>query len=210
MANKRTDNITMRNAVSRNAYTKNNNAAVVNNDIYISKNNSAEKTSESSLKEVLNNLYDLSLAKNLSKTQQAYKAWFSVNGTFEKNHTCGLFLKKDERSNVDPTLIVYIDKHTILQDFTTNKEIYLVRLAHAGFMLSDIQFKLSKIPKKINKSEVKSKNIQKFVTDFEPTEEQLHHADQLTKNLPTQLKEKVYKAIISSLKREMTNDTSTS
>lgn len=178
--------------------------------VHTSKNNNGSKNSESSLKDVLTDLYTSSLAKNLSKTQQAYKVWFSVNGRFEKNHTCGLFLKEDEHRHSDPILIVYIDKHTILQDFTTNKEIYLVRLAHAGFMLSDIQFKLSKMPKKINKDEVKKENIQKNVIAPKPTEEQCQRAYLLTKNLPTKLKEKVYKAIISSLNREMTNDTSSS
>lgn len=98
--------------------------------------------------EALQSFIQNSFDKKLTLQQKANRAWFSANGKFEQKHTCGVFLKQLDDLRKAPVLYVYLDNNAIMQDFTTNKDIYLIRLHHAGFELSDIQFKLSKTKKK--------------------------------------------------------------
>lgn len=97
--------------------------------------------------EALQSFMQNSFDKKLSLQQKANRAWYSANGAFEHRHTCGVFLKQDDNQQKPPVLYVYLDNNAIMQDFTTNKDIYLIRLHHAGFELSDIQFRLSKTQK---------------------------------------------------------------
>lgn len=82
------------------------------------------------------------LSEGLSLTQRAGAAWWRANGDLEHRHTQGIYVK--EYKTKAPVLYVYIDTSSLLQDFTTNKELYLARLANRGFAVSDIRFQLSR------------------------------------------------------------------
>ena len=43
-----------------------------------------------------------------------------------------------------PDLVVYLDGHALMVDLTTNAELYVDRLAHAGLEVGHVRFKLSK------------------------------------------------------------------
>ncbi|MDY4522642.1 MAG: hypothetical protein SPD80_03495 [Atopobium sp.] len=156
--------------------------------------------------ELMVGLLTTDLSVGLSDTQKAYRAWFGANGKFEQTHTCGIFLKDMAAQNRLPILYVYIDNPGILQDFTTNKEIYLVRLAHFGFEVSDIQFKLSRYPKRHKADDSEKKQLSPEGPLQEVTQEQKNKANELTKHLSEPLKTKVYDAIISSMRRQMSKD----
>ncbi|WP_051353706.1 hypothetical protein [Atopobium fossor] len=161
--------------------------------------------------EIVTGLFNSELSSGLSDNQKAYRAWFSANGKFEQAHTCGVFLKDMSTQKCAPVLYVYLDKSGILQDFTTNKEIYLIRLTHIGFEVSDIQFRLSKYPKHSLKTD--GVDIKTSVSDkpsLQPaTIQQKNQAEQMTKNLSEPLKTKVYNAIISSMRRQTSKDSFT-
>ena len=83
------------------------------------------------------------LAGRLNVTQLAARAWFSVAGNLERTHTMGLFVNEKPDAAL-PELIVYVDSNAIAQDLMVNREIYVARLEHVGFEVSDVQFRLSR------------------------------------------------------------------
>ncbi|MGN0084974.1 MAG: hypothetical protein ACI38S_05235, partial [Atopobiaceae bacterium] len=83
-----------------------------------------------------------SMKRGMSMQARASAAWWQANGDLEHRHTQGIYVK--EFKTKAPVLYVYIDTSALLQDFTTNKELYLARLANRGFAASDIKFQLSR------------------------------------------------------------------
>lgn len=83
-----------------------------------------------------------SMKRSMSMQARASAAWWQANGDLEHRHTQGIYVK--EFKTKAPVLYVYIDTSALLQDFTTNKELYLARLANRGFAASDIKFQLSR------------------------------------------------------------------
>ena len=85
---------------------------------------------------------EVSMKRVMSMQARASAAWWQANGDLEHRHTQGIYVK--EFKTKAPVLYVYIDTSALLQDFTTNKELYLARLANRGFAASDIKFQLSR------------------------------------------------------------------
>ncbi|MGI6754477.1 MAG: hypothetical protein ACOX4F_00380 [Atopobiaceae bacterium] len=81
---------------------------------------------------------------HLSDAQKAARAWYACNGKIEHEHTTGVYLRPAKKQGAAPILGVYVDSHGRLTDFSTNKEIYLARLANFGYAVSGIEFRLSK------------------------------------------------------------------
>ena len=128
--------------------------------------------------------------------------WYKVNGNFERKHTTGLYLKDPIGKEQYPTLIVYIDKNVVLQDFRTNKNIYLIRLKSQNLVLRDIEFKLSKSKNKAFKQKVenKEKKIKKPLPEL--SSQEIKQIEELTKDLDEQIKPTVVKSMISMFKRQ--------
>lgn len=81
---------------------------------------------------------------SLTIQQKAREAWLGANGDLERRHTCGVFLREDATKDGLPLLVVYIDSSSMIQDFSTDKDLYINRLRHAGFVVGDLRFKLSR------------------------------------------------------------------
>lgn len=96
----------------------------------------------SNLKSMMDGYMQGPVSQGLDITKRAGRAWWQANGDLERRHTQGLYVK--ELKTKAPVLHVYIDTSSLLQDFTTNKELYLARLANRGFEVSDIKFHLSR------------------------------------------------------------------
>lgn len=88
-------------------------------------------------------LFDASAIQRMNSIKKAGMYWNVVNGDFERNHTCGLYVIPPKKYHVGPTLVVYLDNSSILQDFVTNKSLYMERMAYQGFPVQDIRFKIS-------------------------------------------------------------------
>ena len=96
----------------------------------------------SNLRSLMDGYMQGPVSEGLDITKRAGRAWWQANGDLERRHTMGIYVK--ELKTKAPVLHVYIDTSSLLQDFTTNKELYLARLANRGFEVSDIKFHLSR------------------------------------------------------------------
>ena len=143
----------------------------------------------------------------LSTNKKTYMLWFAVNGDIEAKHTTGLYLADPTGYDKYPTLIVYVDKPTFVQEFRTMKHIYMTRLEVKGLILKDIQFVLSKedyAPRK--RAEKESKKIEeKPLPELNDEEKEL--IEWQTKDLPDNIRETVSKAMSLSMRRQKLTDT---
>ena len=155
-----------------------------------------------SYEELARELIEGPIAEGLTATQRARKAWFDSTGSIERSHTKGIFLKEFEGGKREPVLFVYIDSSVHVQEFTTKKDIYLARLASRGFMVSGLEFRLSK---KTGKKE-EEKDPEKKVLLAELSAEELQYAENLAKDLQEPLRSSFLKAMVMSMRREKTKD----
>lgn len=159
----------------------------------------------SSLKDIMSsseNVFSHDGAQQLTSSKRVYMLWYKVNGNFERKHTCGLFLKEPSGKEQYPTLIVYIDKNVVMQDFRTNKGIYLIRLKAQGLILRDIQFVLTKNPRPKYKKEEETKKKEEKMPLPDLSEQEMAYIKDLTKDLDEDMKKTVVKPIISVFKRQ--------
>ncbi len=143
----------------------------------------------------------------LSLNKKIYMLWFAVNGDIEAKHTTGLYLAEPTGYDKYPTLIVYVDKPTFVQEFRTMKHIYLTRLEVKGLILKDIQFVLSKdeyLIRKRDRKEVKQVE-NKPLPELSDEEKEL--IEWQTKDLPDKIRETVSKAMSLSMRRQKLTDT---
>lgn len=164
-----------------------------------------EFSSLTSVSEALKGAIDPAVAaKALGPGRLAQRAWFSVNGDVERAHTCGTYLAKPRRAGEPPVFVVYTDTRTRAVDFSANKEVYLARMAAAGFAFSDMRFLQTKNPpkKKTAEGHVSASSAPAPVPlpPLSPSEEQ--EVAQAVSSLPAGLREKVQKAMSASLRRE--------
>ena len=84
--------------------------------------------------------------EKVASTWQVSRAWYAVNGDVERAATAGVYVAAPRRGQKDPTLVVYVDSRARATDFNANREIYLARMAHAGWRFSEVIFKLNRRP----------------------------------------------------------------
>lgn len=158
-------------------------------------------------------------AQGLSLAAKVRRAWFSVNGDIERQHTCGLFVKEPSRPGVDPLLVVYVDTRPRAVDFTANREIYVARMAMAGFRFSEMRFQVSKRPRGQADGEAGAvASAPGDATGARPTRKKEPSLPELTAqereqvasacaNLPEGLRESVSRAMSQSYRRQRANRT---
>ena len=158
-------------------------------------------------------------AQGLSLAAKVRRAWFSVNGDIERQHTCGLFVKEPSRPGVDPLLVVYVDTRPRAVDFTANREIYVARMAMAGFRFSEMRFQVSKRPHGQADGEAgATASAPGDATGARPAREKEPPLPELTArereqvasacaNLPEGLRESVSRAMSQSYRRQRANRT---
>lgn len=139
------------------------------------------------------------IAPRLSANQRAAAAWFGSNGDRERSHTTRVFLRAPRVEAADPVICVYVDSHAYLTDLTTNRDLYLARLANWGFYVSGIEFAVDRdatrhrahrAPKSAEQTEKKGEP---------PSPELLAKVEEMVKDVPPSLKETISKAIIASM-----------
>lgn len=159
--------------------------------------NRGERHGSQDISSLMNGLLGDSLTSNLSDTQRAIRAWFSSNGKKEETHTCGVWLKEASGKETLPSLVVYIDSNVIMQDFSTNKEIYKFRLEKAGFPVADVQFRLSKWKKEQRKPTLREEDEKIRVKQL--SEEENSEIIAMTSGIESEeLRKSVYEAMVSS------------
>lgn len=164
-----------------------------------------KRVGESDVAGLVSSYLSGSLGRELSANQRAARAWYGVCLERERNHTCGVFLKEEDDKL--PLLVVYLDTNVIMQDFSTNKEIYLLRLESIGFPVSDIHFRLSKF-KREQRVEASPTEEGERIPTRELTAEEMREIDDFSSEISSpDLRGIVREAMISSKKWDIAEST---
>lgn len=87
---------------------------------------------------------DKRLLAGASAASLALSTWRRVAGRRAAKHTVAVWLSEPRGRTNLPDLVVYLDGNALMVDLTTNAELYVDRLAHAGLEVGHVRFKLSK------------------------------------------------------------------
>lgn len=137
---------------------------------------------------------------HLSDAQRAAAAWYGCNGTVERKHTTGVYLRRGRTPGADPVLGVYVDSSSRLTDFTARREIYLARLANFGYAVSGVEFRLSKSRFVSARERREEPAAPKPLPELTPAEEA--RVQDLVSEVPEPLKESVSRAVRFSFMRQ--------
>ncbi len=140
--------------------------------------------------------------KKLSDNQKAARAWFGCNGDVERAHCTGVYLRKPRSKDVDPILGVYVDSNIRMTDFRANKEIYLARLANYGLRVSDVEFRLTRLPKKPSPHSARTNEAQAPMPLPPLSTDEQRAVDEMCSDLPDGLRASVSRAVSMSKRAE--------
>ena len=161
-----------------------------------------EFASSQGVGEALRGLLDSPQARRaMGPGRMAQQAWYRVNGDIERAHTCGTYVAKGRRPGDLPTFVVYTDTRTRAIDFRANREIYLARMAAAGFEFSNIEFKQTKRPpreKEDGTARPGKKPAAAALPELTAAEEA--RVREMVAGQPENIRERAYKAMCASLR----------
>lgn len=145
------------------------------------------------------------VAGKMGRGHSAGMAWHSVNGDIERKHTTGVFVDKPRHPGERPVLCVYVDTRMRSVDFRANREIYLARLAAAGYEYSDVRFLVNKRPRPKREDDLAAKEAptgrpSRLMAEL--TAEERRSIERETAHLPEGLRQSVSKAMSASIRRE--------
>jgi hypothetical protein len=140
-------------------------------------------------------------------SRKATRIWLEVNGDIERKHTMATFLSEDGGKK---TLVVYIDSSALIQNFSTNRLLYLGRLANGGLEVDDIRFKLSRY-RHDQKNDGLADQEENKETPFDELPEISNKMKEEikaeTSQLPPKLRAAVSEAFVSSVRRSQDPNT---
>ncbi|MDO4848665.1 MAG: hypothetical protein Q4B45_02700 [Coriobacteriia bacterium] len=157
----------------------------------------------SSVGQALQGLLDTPEATaKMSLGRRAARAWHRLCGPVEREHTCGIYIRKPRRAGEAPILGIYVDTAPRAADFRANREVYLARLAMEGFEFSDIRFEKTRRPPK--KKDVPARKAAPAPAPALPelTDEERARVRAAVASQPESIREKAYKAMSASLRRQ--------
>lgn len=82
--------------------------------------------------------------KGASEASRALVTWRRIAGKRAAKHTVAVWLNRPKRGDGPPELVVYLDGNALMQDLTTNAELFVERLAYAGLEVARVRFRLSR------------------------------------------------------------------
>lgn len=151
---------------------------------------------------LLEQVLGVSAFSRASQLKRAAQAWHEANGDRERAHTQAVFLAPPRAHACAPRLVVYVDSNVLLADFKTNAELYLARLANWGLELSHIDFRLSRAAGRSSAemdSSRENKGVHNARSAVEPSPSELAYVDEVTSEVPLELKEQVQQAMLAFL-----------
>lgn len=134
---------------------------------------------------------------DVGRIASAWRVWYRVNGIVEREHTQGIYVARPKREGCLPELVVYVDSHAYLTDFSANSEVYLARLDSAGLRFSKVTFRLSKRPTRTSGRET-SYGASERTLSPQLSDEELSEIEQRCEGLPQRLRESVSQAMRNS------------
>ncbi len=135
-------------------------------------------------------------------TWNVTRAWYSVNGDYERAHTVGTFVEQPRRAGALPVLVVYVDTKSCEVDFMANREIYLARLEQAGLRFREVRFRQSKRPRAERDGEPRRKAPAAEPPLPELSAEEERRAEELLASVPETLRQSVSRAVRVSMRAE--------
>lgn len=82
--------------------------------------------------------------KGASDASRALVTWRRIAGKRAAKHTVAVWLNRPKKGDGLPELLVYLDGNALMQDLTTNAELFVERLAYAGLGVARVRFRLSR------------------------------------------------------------------
>lgn len=162
-----------------------------------------EFSNMSSIKDALKGVFDTPSARRaMGPARQAQCCWYQVIGAAEREHTCGTYLAAPRRPGEKPMFVVYTDTRARAVDFNANREVYRARMAAVGWDFSEIRFQQTKRPPKKKPAAVHAAPApaEPDLPPLSPEEEA--YVRQATANQPEHLRERAYKAMSASMRRQ--------
>lgn len=148
---------------------------------------------------VVSSLVDEAASARMSLAHAAWVAWHRGNGDRERAHTVYVNVRRPRRAGDAPIVVVGVDSHSFMSDVTTNREIYLLRLANVGFEASALEVRLAR-PR--GGARGRKGHAEPVVPAPEPlTEEERRHIQELVGRLPESLRPNASKALEKSILR---------
>ncbi len=157
----------------------------------------------SSVGQALQGLLDTPEATaKMSLGRRVARAWHRLCGPVEREHTCGIYIRKPRRAGEAPILGIYVDTAPRAADFRANREVYLARLAMEGFEFSDIRFEKTRRPPKKKDAPARKAGPAPAPELPELTDEERARVREAVASQPEAIREKAYKAMSASLRRQ--------
>lgn len=138
----------------------------------------------------------------MSLGRRVARAWHRLCGPVEREHTCGIYIRKPRRPGEAPILGVYVDTAPRAADFRANREVYLARLSMEGFEFSDIRFEKTRRPVAKKEAPAKKPGPAPAPELPELTPEEERTVREAVSGQPESIREKAYKAMSASLRRQ--------
>lgn len=152
--------------------------------------------------ELVSSFVDKNLLAGASAASLALTTWRRVAGHRAAKHTVAVWLSEPRGRASLPDLVVYLDGHALMVDLTTNAELYVDRLAHAGLEVGHVRFKLSKKAGQRREERRETREDRSVAQDLPPlTPLERAHVDAATAQLSPKIRANASKAMEMSIRR---------
>lgn len=153
------------------------------------------------IKDLLNTHTQQSL-KKIQGIEKAGVAWNTIATKKERKHTQAVFVKENKTRKY-PTLIIYIDCSTLLQDYQTNHIWYEQKLFLIGYPVEKVIFKLSKKIPKIETEHTLKKAEGKKNTSITLSNKEKERIQSITQKINEPLRTILQKTFLELRKQEL-------
>lgn len=143
-----------------------------------------------------------------SDASRALVTWRRIAGRRAAKHTMAVWLNRPKTGEGLPEMVVYLDGNALMQDLTTNAELYVERLAYAGLPVARVRFRLSRKAGQRPAEPQAGAECEPRAQDLPPlTALERAQVKQACANLPDRLRASASEAMSLSLRRRKAEDT---
>lgn len=152
--------------------------------------------------EIVSTYVDGHILAGATATNRALATWRRVAGKRAVKHTVAVWLSEPMGPRNLPELVVYLDGNALMADLTTNAELYVDLLAHAGLEVSRVRFKLSKKAGQRRAPTGDGREGPRAAAELPPlTAYERARVELATSGLPPKIRENASKAMEMSMRR---------
>ena len=144
-------------------------------------------------------------------SSRVFALWCLVAGRRVGKHTMAVWAGHPKGAKEGPPeLVVYLDGNALMADLTTNAELYVDRLAYAGFPVAQVRFRLSRKAGQATSSCVHTAPSSTDAAPYLPplSAQERDEVELACAQLPTRLRDSASEAMRLSLRRNKGQSTS--